>query len=52
MWKVTQTQMLNFKGEKCTGGKKSKDHVTVLVTCNQDGTDKLPLLVMGKYAKP
>ena len=25
--------------------------LTVLVACNQDGTDKLPLLVIGKYAK-
>ncbi|KAK3728507.1 hypothetical protein QZH41_002368 [Actinostola sp. cb2023] len=46
---TTPTQTLNFRGEKCTGGKKS---VTVMVACNQDGTDKLPLLVIGKYAKP
>ncbi|KAK3753066.1 hypothetical protein QZH41_005505 [Actinostola sp. cb2023] len=52
MWKATPTQTLNFRGEKCTGGKKSKERVTVMVACNQDGTDKLPLLVMGKYAKP
>lgn len=52
MWKATPTQTLNLRGEKCTGGKKSKDRVTVLVACNQDGTEKLPLLVIGKYAKP
>lgn len=52
MWKATPTQTLNSRGEKCTGGKKSKDRVTVLVACNQDGTEKLPLLVIGKYPKP
>ena len=52
MWKATPTQTLNLRGEKCTGGKKSKDRVTVLVACNQDGTEKLLLLVIGKYAKP
>jgi len=52
LWKATPTQTLNFRGEKCTGGKKSKERVTVMVACNQDGTNKLPLLVIGKYAKP
>lgn len=52
MWKATPTQRLNLRGEKCTGGKKSKDRVTVLVAWNQDGTEKLPRLVIGKYAKP
>ena len=46
------TKTLNLRGEKCTSGKKSTDCVTVLVACNQDGTKKLPLLVIGKYAKP
>ena len=52
MWKCTLTQTLNLRGEKCIVGKKSKDRVTVLVTYNQHGTEKLPLLVIGKYAKP
>ncbi|XP_020617382.1 tigger transposable element-derived protein 4-like [Orbicella faveolata] len=39
-------------GQKCSGGKNSKERITVLVACNQDGTDKLPLLVIGKYAEP
>ena len=52
LWKATPTQTLHFKGQKCSGGKNSKERVTVLVACNQDGTDKLPLLVIGKYAKP
>ena len=51
-WKATPVQTLSYKGEKCTGGKKSKDRVTAMVACNQDGSDKLPLLVIGKYARP
>lgn len=52
LWKATPTQTLHFKGQKCSGVKTSKERVTVLVACNQNGTDKLPLLVIGKYAKP
>jgi len=52
MWKATLTQTRNLSGEKCTAGKKSKDRVTVLLARNQDGTEKLPLLVIGKDAKP
>ena len=52
LWKAPPTQTLHFKGQKCSGGKNSKERVTVLVACNQDGADKLPLLVIGKYAKP
>lgn len=51
-WKATPTQTLHFKGQKCSGGKNSKEHVTLLILCHQDGKDKLPLLVIGKYAKP
>ena len=41
-----------LKGEKCTGVKQSKDGLTVLVAANMDGSEKLPLLVIGKSAKP
>lgn len=39
-------------GEKCAGGKKSKERITVLVGANMSGTEKLPLLVIGKSDKP
>ena len=52
LWKATPTQTLHFKAQKSSGGKNSKERVTVLVACKQDGPDKLPLLVIGKYAKP
>ena len=39
-------------GERCTNGKKSKERITVLVGANMTGTEKLPLLVIGKSLKP
>ncbi|XP_057336463.1 tigger transposable element-derived protein 4-like [Microplitis mediator] len=41
-----------FKGEKCHGGKQSKDRLTVLQCVNMIGTDKLPLLIIGKSKRP
>jgi hypothetical protein len=34
---------LTFRGHFCHGGTSSKQWVTVLMACNQDGSDKLPL---------
>jgi hypothetical protein len=39
------------KGEKCVGGKLSKERITVLVGANMEGA-KLPLVVIGKSANP
>ena len=39
---------LALKNEMCSGGKKSKSRLTVLVAANMDGSDKLPPLVIGK----
>jgi hypothetical protein len=46
--RLTPERTLKFKGEKCVGGKLSKDHVTVLVCANMDGTKKKKLFVTGK----
>ena len=43
---------LGFSGQARHGQKQSKTRVTVFVGANMDGTDKLPLLVIGKSAKP
>lgn len=51
-WKLQPNKTMAFKGERCTAGKKSKDRLTVVVGANMDGTEKLPLLVIGKSAKP
>ncbi|XP_074375143.1 CENP-B homolog protein 2-like [Apium graveolens] len=34
------------------GRKKDKERITTAVCCNGDGSDKVPLWVIGKYAKP
>ena len=41
-----------FKGDACHEGKKSKERLTVLVCCNSDGTEKIPLFVIGKSLNP
>ena len=43
---------LVFKGDSCHGGKLSKERITILPCANMTGTEKLPLLVIGKAAKP
>ena len=42
---------LNVKGTDCTGGKKSKERITVSLIANAAG-DIEKLLVIGKSAKP
>ena len=51
-WKCLSDKTLSLKGDKCSGGKRSKDRVTVLVCANMSGSEKLPLLVIGRFAKP
>ncbi|KAL4153502.1 hypothetical protein QTP88_001335 [Uroleucon formosanum] len=51
-FKLTPDKTLRFKGEKCSGGKLSKDRITVLVAANMTGTDKRKLLVIGKSKSP
>ncbi|UYV73089.1 TIGD4 [Cordylochernes scorpioides] len=51
-YKRLPNQTITIRGEKCEGGKKSKERITVLVCCNMDGSEKLPLLYIGKYRRP
>jgi hypothetical protein len=46
------SKAFTFLGDFCHGGIKSKQWVTVLLTCNSDGSDELPPLVIGKYKIP
>ena len=39
---------LTFKGEHCHGGKLSKEQLTLLLSANMDGSDKIDPLVIGK----
>jgi uncharacterized protein GlcG (DUF336 family) len=38
--------------EHGSGLKGNKTRITIAVTANADGSEKLPLLIIGKYAKP
>lgn len=51
-FKCLPQKTLAFKNEKCHGGKKSKERVTLMVGSNMAGDEKLKLLVIGKSAKP
>ena len=51
-FKCTPDKTLAFKGECCSGGKNSKERVMLLVGANMDGSEKLPLLMIGKSANP
>uniref|UniRef100_A0A2H1W5C7 SFRICE_029010 n=1 Tax=Spodoptera frugiperda TaxID=7108 RepID=A0A2H1W5C7_SPOFR len=51
-YKLTPDKTLKFRGEKCSGGKLSKDRITVMVAANMSGTTKKKLLVIGKSKNP
>lgn len=51
-FKCTPDKTMTFKGERCSGGKLSKERITLMVGANMDGSQKLPLLVIGKSEKP
>lgn len=49
---VTTDKTLTLKGESCHGGKLSKERVTILQSANMSGTEKLPILSIGKSQTP
>lgn len=49
-FKALPDKTITFKGDPCVGGKRSKERVTVLLAANMTGTERLPLLVIGKAA--
>lgn len=51
-WRAQPTKTLELKGKKCYGGKLSKERISVMVMANSDGTEKYPLLAIGKFANP
>ena len=51
-WRLLPDKTHAVVGEKCTGGKLSKERVTALVCANMSGTEKRPLFVIGKFKKP
>ena len=51
-WQLLPNKTLSFRRERCTGGKKSKQRITLLVGANMSGTEKFPLLAIGKSKRP
>ena len=46
------SRTLGIKGDKCHGGGRSKQRLTVVLVCNADGSDKHRPWVIGKSEKP
>ncbi|GFV42697.1 tigger transposable element-derived protein 4 [Trichonephila clavipes] len=51
-FKCLPEKTFTFKKKKCHGGKHSKERLTILLTVNMDGSEKITPLVIGKSAKP
>nr|XP_044987310.1 tigger transposable element-derived protein 4 [Jaculus jaculus] len=52
LYRMLPTNTFAFKGETCSIGKLCKDRITLVVGTNMDGSEKLPLLVVGKNQTP
>jgi len=50
-FRALPTKTLAVKNEACKGGKKSKDRITIALTCSMNG-EKLPPLIIGKSKQP
>ncbi|KAM7312004.1 hypothetical protein ISCGN_008909 [Ixodes scapularis] len=51
-YQLLPKKMLSFVGGVCTGGKRNKLRITMLLGANMSGIDKLRLLVIGKAKSP
>lgn len=51
-YKMLPDKTMEFKDVNCHGGKKNKERITAMVCANMSGTDKLPLLVIGRASNP
>lgn len=51
-YRMTYDKTMKFKGERCTGGKMSKERITVMVAANMTGSEKRKLFVIGKAKRP
>lgn len=51
-FRMMPDKTMKFKGEKCVGGKLSKERLTVLVAANMTGSEKVKLVVIGKAKQP
>lgn len=51
-YKLLPNKTMSRKGESCKGGKLAKDRITVLLTSNAAGSEKIKPLVIGKSQNP
>ncbi|XP_052074066.1 tigger transposable element-derived protein 4-like [Mytilus californianus] len=51
-YKLLPEKTLEFKGVDCSGGKRSKERLTVMVCTNMSGSEKVEILVIGKSVNP
>ncbi|KAH6930412.1 hypothetical protein HPB50_013348 [Hyalomma asiaticum] len=50
-YRLLPNRTLAFKGENCTGGKHAKERQSAAFAVNATGSQKLPLLFIGQFAK-
>ena len=51
-WQMLPKNLLRFIGKKAHDSKQPKKRIMLFVSANMSGTDKLPLLAIGKSKKP
>ena len=51
-YKCLPSKSLTFQGQACSGQKAPKERVSLLCAANMDGSEKLPLLMIGKFGQP
>ncbi|XP_052699761.1 tigger transposable element-derived protein 4-like [Crassostrea angulata] len=51
-YKMLPDKTMEFKDVNCHVGKKNKERITAMVCANMSGTDKVPLLVIGRASNP
>ncbi|NXY47392.1 TIGD4 protein, partial [Ceuthmochares aereus] len=52
LYQMLPHNTFTFKGEACSVGKLSTERITVVLGANVDGSEKLPLLIIGKNESP
>ncbi|GBM39867.1 Tigger transposable element-derived protein 4 [Araneus ventricosus] len=51
-YNLLPSKTYSIKSDMCHNGKKSKVRLTVLLCANEDGSEKLPPLIIGKSKRP
>nr|XP_006817586.1 PREDICTED: tigger transposable element-derived protein 4-like [Saccoglossus kowalevskii] len=51
-FRLMPDKTLSFKNDVCSGGRTSKERLTVMLCANMDGSEKLKPLVIGKSKNP